>query len=59
MVGTLEVIVQEASKVKIILPNVSALKDALFKAKDWTSKVERVHVCVLFLWSINGIQRKS
>jgi len=45
MMGTLEVIVQEASKVKIILPNVSALKEALYKAKDWTSKVEKVQVC--------------
>ena len=44
MVGTLEVIVQEASKVKIVLPNVSALKDALYKAKEWTNKVEHVQV---------------
>lgn len=44
MVGTLEVIVQEASKVKIVLPNVSALKDALHRAKEWTNKVEQVQV---------------
>lgn len=44
MMGTLEVIVTEASKVKIILPNVSALKDALQKAKDWSNKVEKVQV---------------
>ena len=44
MIGTLEVIVQEASKVKILLPNVSALKDALVKAKEWTSEVERMQV---------------
>ena len=44
MVGTLEVIVQEASKVKIILPNVSALKEALHKAKEWAKKVEQVQV---------------
>ena len=44
MVGTLEVIVQEASKVKIVLPNVSALKEALHRAKEWTNKVEQVQV---------------
>lgn len=44
MMGTLEVIVVEASKVKIVLPNVSALKEALQKAKDWSNKVEKVQV---------------
>ena len=42
--GTLEVIVQEAAKVKIILPNVCALKEALTKAKDWCQKVDKVQV---------------
>lgn len=45
MMGTLEVIVMEASKVKIVLPNVSALKEALQKAKTWSTKVEKVQVC--------------
>ncbi|XP_047123479.1 lysine-specific demethylase 5A isoform X1 [Hydra vulgaris] len=42
MISTLDVIVQEASKVRIILPNVSMLRDALNKAKEWTSIVERM-----------------
>lgn len=42
MIGTLEVIVQEASKVKIVLPNVTALSEALKKAKEWSTKVDKI-----------------
>ena len=46
MMGTLEVIVQEAAKVKIILPNVTALTEALKQAKEWSAKVEKIQVIV-------------
>jgi len=42
MMGTLEVIVQEASKVRIILPNVNALKEALKKGKEWSERVDKI-----------------
>lgn len=42
--ATLEAIINEAKGIPAFLPNVSALKDALKKAKDWTHKVETVQV---------------
>ncbi|XP_043944415.1 lysine-specific demethylase 5A [Protopterus annectens] len=39
---TLESIVNEAKAIPAYLPNVLALKEALQKAKDWTSKVEAI-----------------
>lgn len=47
MIGTLEVIVQEASKVKIVLPNVTALSEALKKAKEWSTKVDKIQVSLI------------
>lgn len=44
--ATLEAIINEAKGIPAFLPNVSALKDALKKAKDWTYKVETVQVCL-------------
>lgn len=45
--ATLEAIINEAKGIPAFLPNVSALKDALKKAKDWTQKVETVQVSSL------------
>jgi len=42
VLSTLEAIVNEASNIPVYLPNVNTLKDALRKAKDWTSKVEAI-----------------
>lgn len=42
--ATLEAIINEAKGIPAYLPNVSALKDALKKAKDWTVRVENVQV---------------
>uniref|UniRef100_A0A3B3QDW9 Lysine-specific demethylase 5A n=1 Tax=Paramormyrops kingsleyae TaxID=1676925 RepID=A0A3B3QDW9_9TELE len=42
--GTLEGIVTEARSIPAYLPNVLALRDALQKAKEWTSKVEAIQV---------------
>ena len=47
MMGTLEVIVQEADKVKIALPNVTALREALKTAKEWSTKVDKVQVVTI------------
>ena len=44
VMATLEAIINEAKGIPAFLPNVSALKDALKKAKDWTHKVETVQV---------------
>lgn len=46
VMATLEAIINEAKGIPAFLPNVSALKDALKKAKDWTYKVETVQVCL-------------
>lgn len=58
--GTLEVIVQEAAKVKITLPNVCALKEALTKAKEWCHKVDKVQVLnkshLLKYWKLTTIE---
>ncbi|XP_069142214.1 lysine-specific demethylase 5A-like isoform X2 [Argopecten irradians] len=42
VMATLEAIINEAKGIPAYLPNVTALKDALKKAKDWTVKVENV-----------------
>lgn len=42
VMATLEAIIKEAEGINAYLPNVTALKDALRKAKEWTSKVEGV-----------------
>ena len=42
MMTTLEAIINEAKGIPAFLPNVSALKEAVRKAKEWTSKVETV-----------------
>ena len=59
MMGTLEVIVQEASKVRIILPNVNALKEALKKGKEWSERVDKIQVsgakCEKFKEYIQGL----
>ena len=39
---TLEAIINEAKGIPAFLPNVSALKEAVRKAKEWASKVEGV-----------------
>lgn len=41
---TVEAIVKEASRVPLYLPNVSALKEALRKAREWSDKVDQVQV---------------
>lgn len=51
--ATLEAIINEAKGIPAFLPNVSALKDALKKAKDWTQKVETVQVSSLMVISIS------
>lgn len=50
--ATLEAIIKEAEGIPAYLPNVTALKDALRKAKEWTNKVETVQVSLhTFLWN--------
>ena len=44
MMATVEAIIQEASRVPLYLPNVSALKEALRKAREWSDKVDQVQV---------------
>ncbi|XP_022801801.1 lysine-specific demethylase 5C-like [Stylophora pistillata] len=39
---TVEAIVKDASRVPLYLPNVSALKEALRKAREWSDKVDHV-----------------
>ena len=39
---TIEVIVEGASNVPVYLPNVSALKEALRKSREWSLKVDQV-----------------
>ena len=41
---TLESIVLEARNIPAYLPNILALREALQKAKEWTSKVEAIQV---------------
>lgn len=45
---TLESIVLEARNIPAYLPNILALREALQKAKDWTSKVEAIQVLSIF-----------
>ena len=54
--ATLEAIIKEAEGIPAYLPNVTALKDALRKAKEWTNKVETVQVS---LYSIKRSSQKS
>lgn len=42
VMATVEAIIQEASRVPLYLPNVSALKEALRKAREWSDKVDQV-----------------
>jgi histone demethylase JARID1 len=42
--ATLEAIISEAKAIPAFLPNIMQLKDALKKAKEWTTKVESVQV---------------
>ncbi|XP_064633580.1 lysine-specific demethylase 5A-like isoform X2 [Lineus longissimus] len=42
VLATLEAIINESKGIPAYLPNVEALKDALKKAKEWTSKVDSV-----------------
>ena len=44
VMATIETIIQEASRVPLYLPNVSALKEALRKAREWSEKVDQVQV---------------
>ena len=46
--ATLEAIISEAKGIPAFLPNIMQLKDALKKAKEWTSKVDSVQVCILY-----------
>ena len=52
-VASLESIVNEAKSIPAFLPNVLSLKEALQKAREWTTKVEAIQVksllsCPLF-----------
>ena len=47
--ATLEAIISEAKGIPAFLPNVMQLKDALKKAKEWTSKVDSVQVSQCYL----------
>jgi len=49
--ATLEAIIKEAEGIPAYLPNVTALKDALRKAKEWTNKVEAVQVRLCYVLS--------
>ncbi|XP_014675758.1 PREDICTED: lysine-specific demethylase 5C-like [Priapulus caudatus] len=42
VMATLEAIIHESRGISVYLPNISALRDALKKAKDWTAKVEAI-----------------
>ena len=44
LMSSVKAIVKEASLVPVYLPNISALKEALVKAHDWSSKVDHVQV---------------
>uniref|UniRef100_A0A2K6F4N5 [histone H3]-trimethyl-L-lysine(4) demethylase n=1 Tax=Propithecus coquereli TaxID=379532 RepID=A0A2K6F4N5_PROCO len=44
--ASLESIVNEAKNIPAFLPNVSSLKEALQKAREWTAKVEAIQVAV-------------
>ena len=44
VMATLEAIVSEAKGIPAHLPNVVALREALRKAKEWSSKVEAIQV---------------
>lgn len=46
MMSSIQAIVREASLVPVHLPNINALKDALSKARDWSSKVDHVQVFI-------------
>lgn len=46
MMSSVQAIVREASLVPVHLPNINALKEALAKARDWSSKVDHVQVLV-------------
>jgi histone demethylase JARID1 len=41
---TLESIMIEARNIPAYLPNVLALRDALYKAKEWSAKVDDIQV---------------
>ncbi|XP_065066766.1 lysine-specific demethylase 5A-like isoform X2 [Rhopilema esculentum] len=41
-VSTIVAIVREATKFKVILPNINTLKEALENVRDWAQKVERI-----------------
>lgn len=43
-VASLESIVNEAKNIPAFLPNVLSLKEALQKAREWTTKVEAIQV---------------
>lgn len=42
--ASLESIVNEAKNIPAFLPNVLSLKEALQKAREWTTKVEAIQV---------------
>lgn len=42
--ATVDAIVKEAANVPVYLPNVSALKESLRKATEWSEKVDKVQV---------------
>lgn len=57
VMATVEAIVREASDVPVYLPNVSALKESLRKAREWSDKVDQVQVRTvrpIKVWSFNG-----
>ena len=43
-IGAIEAILKESRTFPACLPNLTALKDALRKGKDWTSKIETIKV---------------
>ena len=47
MMSSIQAIVHEASLVPVHLPNINALKEALGKARDWSSKVDHVQVSII------------
>lgn len=42
--STIEAIVNEATKVKVVLPNVIKLRESLENARDWSDKVDKIQV---------------
>lgn len=44
VMATLEAIIHESRGIPLYLPNITALCEALKKAKDWTAKVEAIQV---------------